>query len=97
MSGSRVSQQRYQTERERRSPAETLPSGSLPRGLRRVQAAEYVGVSATKFDQMVADGRMPKPKQIDSRVVWDRIQVDIAFAALPDENDCDDTWAKVAV
>jgi len=34
---------------------------------------------------MVADGRMPKPKRIDGRVVWDRLQLDIAFAALPNE------------
>jgi hypothetical protein len=46
---------------------------------------------------MVKDGRMPKPKRIDGRNVWDRHQVDIAFAALPDENDRDDIWARVAV
>jgi len=46
-----------------------LPMGIPPRGLSRVQSAEYVGVSPTKFDQMVADGRMPKPKRIDGRVV----------------------------
>ena len=75
----------------------TLPSGVLPRGLCRGQGAEYIGVSPTKFDQMVADGRMPKPKRIDGRVVWDRLQLDSAFAALPDENDRDDVWSKVAV
>jgi len=62
-----------------------LPSSLPPRGLSRAEAAEYIGVSATKFDQMVADGRMPKPKRIDGRVVWDRLQLDIAFAALPNE------------
>jgi hypothetical protein len=46
---------------------------------------------------MVADGRMPKPKRIDGRVVWDRLLLDTAFAALPDENDRDDVWSKVAV
>jgi hypothetical protein len=62
-----------------------LPSSLPPRGLSRVEAAEYIGVSATKFDQMVVDGRMPKPKRIDGRVVWDRLQLDMAFAALPNE------------
>lgn len=28
---------------------------------------------------------MPKPKRINSRTVWDRENVDEAFAALPDE------------
>ena len=77
--------------------ASTLPPGVLPRGLCREQAAEYVGVSPTKFDQMIADGRMPKPKRVDARVIWDRLQLDSAFAALPDENDRDDIWSKVAL
>jgi hypothetical protein len=34
---------------------------------------------------MVSDGRMPKPKRIDGRTVWDRLQLDEAFAALDDE------------
>ena len=33
------------------------------RGLQREMAARYVGISATKFDEMVDDGRMPKPKR----------------------------------
>jgi len=62
-----------------------LPSSLPPRGLCRVWAAAYLGVSPTLFDEMVDDGRMPKPKKINSRTVWDRVQLDIAFAALPDE------------
>lgn len=56
----------------------------LPRGLSRIEAAEYVGVSPTLFDQMVKDGRMPTPKEINSRVVWDRHGLDAAFDDLPD-------------
>jgi len=33
---------------------------------------------------MVKDGRMPKPKQIDGRIVWDRVLLDEAFEALDD-------------
>jgi len=76
---------------------DVLPLSLPPLGLSRVEAARYIGVSPTKFDQMVKDGRMPKPKRIDGRSVWDRHQVDIAFNALPDENDRDDIWARVAV
>jgi excisionase family DNA binding protein len=44
----------------------------LPRrGLSREEAAMYVGVSAAKFDQLVADGRMPAARLIDGRKVWD--------------------------
>jgi len=42
-----------------------------------------VGVSPTLFDAMVKDGRMPQPKRINSRTIWDRARLDEAFAALP--------------
>ena len=56
-----------------------------PRGLSRDEAARYVGVGVTKFDEMVADGRMPRPKRVDGRVIWDRIKLDMAFSDLPEE------------
>ncbi|CDZ60479.1 Hypothetical protein NGAL_HAMBI2605_10450 [Neorhizobium galegae bv. orientalis] len=54
-----------------------------PRGMSREEAARYVGVGTTKFDEMVADSRMPKPKRIDGRVIWDRIALDASFSDLP--------------
>lgn len=54
-----------------------------PRGLSREAAAFYIGIGATLFDAMVNDGRMPKPKLINSRKVWDRKELDIAFDRLP--------------
>jgi len=57
-----------------------------PRGLCREEAARYIGVGTTKFDEMVADGRMPKPKRVDGRTVWDRIALDAAFTDLPDDS-----------
>jgi hypothetical protein len=56
-----------------------------PRGLSRDEAARYIGVGATKFDEMVADRRMPRPKRVDGRVIWDRIKLDMAFSDLPEE------------
>lgn len=47
--------------------------------------ARYVGVGATKFDEMVADRRMPRPKRVDGRVIWDRLKVDAAFSDLPED------------
>jgi predicted DNA-binding transcriptional regulator AlpA len=79
-------------------PKEVLPASLPPRGLCRVEAAAYVGVSATLFDEMVGDGRMPKPKRINARSVWDRLQLDRSFAALPDaDGRTDDAWDRCAV
>jgi predicted DNA-binding transcriptional regulator AlpA len=60
-----------------------LPLSLPPRGLSREQAAAYVGVSPSFFDTLVKDGRMPGPKRINSRAVWDRMELDAAFVALP--------------
>jgi hypothetical protein len=63
-----------------------LPVSLPPRGISRVKAAAYVGVSPCKFDEMVGDHRMPAPKRIDGRKVWDVRDLDLAFDALPYEN-----------
>ena len=39
----------------------------------------------TKFDEMVDDGRMPRPKRIDGRLIWDRVKLDAAFDELDDD------------
>ena len=65
-------------------------SASLPkRGFSRVEAASYVGISPTKFDQLVSDGRLPKAKQIDGRKVWDIRELDPAF---DDLGNIDTSW-----
>lgn len=64
-----------------------LPPSLPPRGLCRIEAAQYVGVSVGKWDDMVREGLMPSAKRIGGRKVWDRLAVDLAFAALPDDDD----------
>jgi hypothetical protein len=64
---------------------DALPVSLPPRGLSREAAAQYVGISPVKFDEMVNDGRMPRPKRIDSRKVWDRRALDLAFDGLSDD------------
>lgn len=70
------------------------------RGLSRDEAAMYIGISASKFDELVRDGRMPGPKRIDGRKVWDVHALDLAFDSLPDDNDqgqgnsFDDAWVR---
>ena len=64
-----------------------LPRSLAQRGLSRVQAAAYVGTGPTKFDDMVKDGRMPRPKRVDGRTIWDRWKLDSAFEELPSETE----------
>lgn len=61
------------------------PVAYPPRGMSRIEAARYIGVGTTLFDEMVADGRMPKPKRINNRTIWDRAELDIAFSDLPQD------------
>lgn len=65
------------------------------RGLSCAESADYIGVSITKFLEMVADGRMPQPKQIDRRRVWDIRRLDSAFDAL-DGGDIEDGYIDSA-
>ena len=64
-----------------------LPHMLPPRGLNREASAAYVGLSPSKFDRLVADRRMPRPKRIDGRTVWDRFALDTAFEALSEDAD----------
>lgn len=61
------------------------PIAYPPRGMSRDEAARYIGVGTTKFDEMVADRRMPRPKRVDGRVIWDRLKIEAAFTDLPEE------------
>jgi predicted DNA-binding transcriptional regulator AlpA len=65
-------------------PRNVLPASLPPRGLRRVEAAAYVGVSPSTFDEMIRDGFMPTPKRFRGCIIWDRMALDEAFTCLPD-------------
>ena len=61
------------------------------RGLSRIEAAKYVGVSASTFDKLVFDRRMPYPRLINSRRIYDIHELDAAFDRLPrDGSSCND-------
>jgi hypothetical protein len=63
------------------------PSRPIPRrGLSRVEAAMYLGISPSKFDGMRKDRRIGPAKVIDGRKVFDVRMLDEIFDALPDEN-----------
>lgn len=77
----------------RRDTRQAVCPPPTARGLSRTGAADYIGISPALFDQMVADGRMPKPKRINSRTVWDVRAIDRAFDLLPGgPSDTDSEW-----
>ncbi|MBL4766408.1 MAG: hypothetical protein JKY94_01605 [Rhodobacteraceae bacterium] len=70
-----------------------LPDNLPPRGLKRAQAAAWLSVSTTTFDKMVRDGRMPRARRIDGRVVWDLRELEVKFDQLPhDGEDAANPW-----
>jgi predicted DNA-binding transcriptional regulator AlpA len=50
-----------------------------PRAMDAERAAAYVGFGRTKFLEMVEDGRMPQPVDIDGNPRWDRRELDAAW------------------
>ena len=72
----------------------SLPPSLAPRGLSRVMSAGYINVSGGLWDEMVEDGRMPKPKLVNGRKIWDRYAIDEAFATLGEE-ETDNEWDEV--
>ncbi len=63
------------------------------RGLSRVEAAMYLGISPSKFDELRKDGRVGPAKLIDGRKVWDIRTLDEAFDAFPTEiNEAAEDW-----
>jgi predicted DNA-binding transcriptional regulator AlpA len=81
------------------SRQDALPSTLPPRLINREAAAAYVSLSPNKFDELVKNGGMPRPKRLSSRrLAWDVRELDIAVDRLPnsgDEKPDDDTWDDV--
>jgi hypothetical protein len=76
---------------------DSMYTRSLPRrGLSREEAANYLGISPSKFDQLRKDGRVDAARLIDGRKVWDIHALDRAFDALPHDGDeGDEDWQTV--
>ncbi len=60
-----------------------LPDRFLALGLSRIDASNFLGVSPTTFDGLVAEGVMPPPRRIRKRKLWDRRELEAAFEDLP--------------
>ena len=62
------------------------------RGLRRHEAANYLGVSPSLFDQLIIEKRMPRPIKMRSCSVWDVRQLDEAFDSMTGDDIADNSW-----
>lgn len=82
-----------------------LPPTLVPRGLTRDEAAGYIGIGTSLFDDLVKEGLLPTAHKLRGAVRWDRLELDVAFEKLPrigevaakadDGEPEDDPWGKV--
>jgi hypothetical protein len=74
-----------------RYPAAIRPI--LRRGLSRVEAAAYIGVSPSKLDELRKANRIAPPKLLDGRLIFTVERLDEFLDSLPDENQAsNDEW-----
>ena len=66
-------------------------------GYSAVEAAAAIGVSATKFRELVEHGTMPRPRLIGRRQVWDVDELRACFKALPREDETGDDEIEFVV
>jgi hypothetical protein len=62
--------------------------------LSREEAAIYLGISASTFDELRLSHVVNPPRMIKGRKLWDIRELDMAFDALPRENQLpeDSSW-----
>jgi hypothetical protein len=71
-------------------------SDFTPRGLRRGDAARYLGISPHHFDKQRAAGAIPAPRNILGVVLWDRYDLDKIFDGKPEAGANDNNpWDEV--
>ncbi len=77
-------------------PSKASIAGRLPvrRGLDESEAAVYLSLSPSFFRKLIAEGRMPRPRQAGGRRIWDVEELDLAFKALPREGGDDEPIFK---
>jgi hypothetical protein len=63
------------------------------RGLSRTEAAVYLGISASKFDELRKAHRIAPPKVLDGRLIFTVERLDEFLDSLPDEDGAsNDEW-----
>lgn len=81
--------------RRRRDVTTALP---IVFGLPELEAAASIGLSQTKFREMVVAGVMPEPRIVGGKRVYDVDELRAAFKAMPHRNNADegsDTWSDL--
>jgi predicted DNA-binding transcriptional regulator AlpA len=76
---------------------DVMPMLPVVFGLGEIEAAAAIGISASKFRALVNDKRMPSPRRLDGRNIWDVDELREAFKALPHakEDERADSWTDV--
>jgi excisionase family DNA binding protein len=66
-------------------------------GLPEIEAAASVGISQTKFRELVAAGTMPSPRIVGGKLVYDVDELQAAFKNMPHRgNEAEeDTWSDL--
>jgi hypothetical protein len=74
-----------------------LPTVPVIFGLPETEAAVSIGISPTKFRELVAAGEMPTPRVVGGKLVYDVDELRQAFKAMPHQGGETevDTWADV--
>jgi hypothetical protein len=72
----------------------TIRRNLVPRGVRAKDAAAYIGVSPSKFHELVKTGRMPPPGYIDRLPIWALDGLDAAFDKLIAAPTGEDSWSR---
>ena len=67
------------------------------RGLRRHEAANYLGVSPSLFDQLIVENKMPKPIKLRACSVWDVHELDVSFDAMKANDNEVNPWAGAVI
>lgn len=70
-----------------------MPNNSTaiqPRGLRRADAARYLGISPSHFDKQREAGAIPAPRQILGVALYDRHDLDALFSQPANDNQPDE-------
>jgi hypothetical protein len=60
------------------------------RGFSRLEAATYLGISPSKFDELRRAKRIAPPKVLDGRLIFVVERLDDFLDSLPDENQADE-------
>src|SRR5689334_13531628 len=81
---------RHRKEAARMRQQRILPENTEPFAVCREEAAALWGVGCTKFDELVADGTIPRPLRIGARTLWDLAALRRAWKRFADENGAPD-------